>query len=161
MEVQTTKTLTNTHLMTFDNQISGHSCLLKPSTTSKSILKPYNRNEADFYELVTHKTGCPIVQFIPAYYGLLLLPARLMENMAHEILRDSSPSDESEDSKESEGSMTEVGEAIETSSEVQSESAKETPSSCLQSKSNFVKNLFATRFDQKNDCNSFMIFLFY
>ena len=155
MEIQITKTLSNTHLMTFDNQISGHSCLLKPSTTSKSILKPYNQNEADFYELVTHKTECPIVQFIPAYYGLTHLPKLLMENVAHKILGDSSPSDESDDSKESAGSMTEVTEAVETNPEVQPESVKGTPSDCLQSKSNFVKNLFATRFDQTNDCNFF------
>jgi len=48
--------------------------------------------------------------------------------------------------------MTEVPEAVEGNAEAQTEPAQGTPSSTLQSKNEWVKNLFQTRFNENNNC---------
>lgn len=134
----------NSNFSIFDNQISGHSCLLKDP---QYLYKPYDHNEAEFYESVLKRKNQPIVNFIPTYYGIYNMPKPLLEEFAMNICREDSPSDESEDRSNEEEIRAESPDTSENN-------GSDSPLS--HSRSEWFKNLFQTRFDVC-DTSKFML----
>ena len=128
-------------LLCFNNQISGHSCLLKGSTNPKYILKPFNPNEADFYEFFSKHKEYAISRFIPSYYGTLNLPKPDLEHFA-EAYRDSPPTEEYEDLS------TEVD--IDAVGLEHQDCTLETEDTSTQSKAKWFKNLVMKRFNESD-----------
>ena len=71
----------NSRLRSFKNQVGGHSCFLKEHQTSEFVFKPYNKVEADFYELVFSSTELKLKDVVPKYYGLNYCPSEKIESI--------------------------------------------------------------------------------
>jgi len=73
-------------LTTFKNQVGGHSCLLKEDLTSEFVFKPYNKVEAEFYELITNSEHLRLKEVVPRFYGLQSCPQEKLESVSLEDL---------------------------------------------------------------------------
>lgn len=146
LKLQTPQLVTvesSTDLSTFDNQISGHSCLLKGSTTSKYLYKPYDENEAEFYEYLSKNKQLALYGFTAPYYGTLLIPKRKLEEMAAKVSKEETSSEENDESS------TEEEISPENSINVKNLPESVTQNT-VQAKSEWFKELFAKRFDETN-----------
>lgn len=158
LKVQDTENaLTDTFdLSCFDNQISGHSCLLKGTSTHEYIFKPYDPNEANFYEFISKNKDHALNNFIPAYYGSPQIPKPKLEEFAaklcsKELCHEESPELPAHASVETDNT--------ETSEEIASENVTRSG----QSRHEWLKHLFTRRFDENNTSkfHSFSLFIFF
>src|SRR4051812_47494869 len=91
-------TVENTDLACFDNQISGHSCLLKGTTNPQYLYKPFDHNEADFYEYISKNKHLALYNFTAPYYGTMLIPKRQLEDVASKVCKEETSSEENSES---------------------------------------------------------------
>jgi len=157
-------TVQNSNLSTFDNQISGHSCLFKGTENPQYIYKPYNPTEANFYEFISKKKGLPLSDFIPTYYGVSQLPKSTLEEIASQIIKEDSSLTESEENPNEPAEMeTEASTARDQQNtdpnNLSSDSANTLSDS--QSRSEWFKNLFMSRFNGENTSKCLMLNFFY
>jgi len=130
-------TVESADLSYFDNQVSGHSCLLKGVDNPEFLYKPFDRTEAHFYEfLAKHKEHC-LQNFIPNYYGILKMPKPVLQDIATQMCsKDTSPTLSEEEGNDSEENHSGT-----------SENANDVGNS----RSEWFKNLFSNRFNEQNN----------
>lgn len=130
-----------TNFTVFDNQISGHSCLLKGTTNPQYIYKPYDCNEAEFYESFSKKQDHPLSDFIPTYYGVFHMPKPMLEEFVVNVSREESSSYENDEHSQDVDLNNNSHESLETT---------ETDSPNAQSRSEWLKNLLITRLNDSD-----------
>jgi len=83
-EAHSPDTQEHSRMVTFKNQVGGHSCLLKEGLASEYVFKPYNKKEAEFYELITSSSKLRLKEVVPRYYGLESCPQEKLESVTLE-----------------------------------------------------------------------------
>lgn len=133
----------STDLSCFDNQISGHSVLLKGTTSPQHIYKPYDRNEADFYEYILKNKHLALYNFIAPYYGVMLIPKRKLEDVVSKVCKEETSSEDNEEST--------IEEDIQSpDSYNNAKNVPESVQSNIQARSEWLKELFSKRFNESN-----------
>jgi len=135
--------LESPNLSYFRNQISGHSCLLKGTSNSQCIYKPYDPIEGHFYESISKNKDHPLSSFTPAYYGTFQFPKATLEEFASQICRPSSSQSDSEENSH------EVDIQSHSPEEIHSPLSDSPPCS-NNSRTEWFKNLFLNRFNESN-----------
>ncbi len=135
----------------FDNQISGHSCLLKGKDFPQLIYKPYHINEEYFYEAISKTKQHPLLHFIPTYYGTYQISKSQLENLAEQIPRPESPEPETEESSH------EVETNYNSQEELQSPNSESSLGNSY-SKTEWIKSLCQHRFNENNTSNTSIYF---
>jgi hypothetical protein len=137
-----TNTVDCTDLSYFDNQISGHSCLLKGTDNPEFLYKPFDRTEAEFYEFLAQHKEHILQNFIPNYYGILKMPKPVLQDIASQICsKEASPTYQLETSDEADNT---------SNSEENHSGTSDSTNECTNSRSEWFKNLFLHRFNEKN-----------
>jgi len=139
-------TLESTDISYFGNQVSGHSCLLKGTSDSYVIYKPFNLNEAEFYENITKNKDLAISNFVAEYHGILHLPKFVLDEFASKISQIESLVPESQENIKQ---PADESNGPEKNSDVLS---GKTPT-VLRTKKEWFKQLFQKRFDNSITSN--------
>jgi len=138
--------LESTNISYFGNQVSGHSCLLKGTSNSYYIYKPFNLNEAEFYENITKNKELALSSFVAGYHGIMNLPKPIIDEFASKINQIESLVPENQEK------------IIPSTNELNSNSPekhqKGSPVTILRTKKEWFKQLFLKRFD--NNTTSFL-----
>ncbi len=135
-------TLESTDISYFGNQVSGHSCLLKGTSDSFIIYKPFNLNEAEFYENITKNKDLAISNFTAEYHGILHLPKFVLDEFASKISQIESLVPESQENIKQPGD--ELNEP---------EKKSDIPPTIMRTKKEWFKQLFQKRFDNSVTSN--------